>query len=132
LKEERKLRVFENMVLRRIFGPRRDEVMREWRRLHNEELQSVIKFKSCNSLLCTLLVCIRSFLNKVVKYKFSILDTYHPDTSYLGEQRCVDPWLLFEDHRVPPAKMFGEHFINVFIIENMKCLTVKGLNRWTL
>jgi len=35
---ERKLRVFENMVLRRIFGPRRDEVMGEWRRLHNEEL----------------------------------------------------------------------------------------------
>jgi len=38
LREERKLRVFENMVLRRIFGPRRDEVMGEWRRLHNEEL----------------------------------------------------------------------------------------------
>ena len=35
-REERKLRVFENMVLRRIFGPRRDEVMGEWRRLHNE------------------------------------------------------------------------------------------------
>jgi len=31
LREERKLRVFENMVLRRIFGPRRDEAMREWR-----------------------------------------------------------------------------------------------------
>ena len=38
LREERKLRVFENMVLRRIFGPRRDEVRGEWRRLHNEEL----------------------------------------------------------------------------------------------
>jgi len=36
--EERKQRVFENMVLRRIFGPRRDQVMGEWRRLHNEEL----------------------------------------------------------------------------------------------
>ena len=35
LREERKLRVFENMVLRRIFGPRRDEVTGEWRRLHN-------------------------------------------------------------------------------------------------
>jgi len=39
--EERKLRVFENMVLRRIFGPRRDEVMGEWRRLHNEELNDL-------------------------------------------------------------------------------------------
>ena len=35
LQEKRKLRVFENMVLRRIFGPRRDEVTGEWRRLHN-------------------------------------------------------------------------------------------------
>jgi len=38
LQEERKLRVFENMVLRRIFGPRRDEVKGEWRRLQNKEL----------------------------------------------------------------------------------------------
>ena len=41
LREERKLRVFENMVLRRIFGPRRDEVTGEWRRLHNEELNNL-------------------------------------------------------------------------------------------
>jgi len=41
LREERKLRVFENMVLRRIFGPRRDKVMGEWRRLHNEELNDL-------------------------------------------------------------------------------------------
>jgi len=38
LQEERKLRAFENKVLRKIFGPRRDEVTGEWRRLHNEEL----------------------------------------------------------------------------------------------
>ena len=38
LREERKLSVLENMVLRRILGPRRDEVTGEWRRLHNEEL----------------------------------------------------------------------------------------------
>ena len=35
------LRVFENMVLRRIFGPRRDEETGEWRRLHNEELNDL-------------------------------------------------------------------------------------------
>ena len=39
LREERKMRVFENTVLRRIFGPRRDEVTGERRRLHNEELK---------------------------------------------------------------------------------------------
>ena len=38
---ERKLRVFENMLLRRIFGLRRDEVMGEWRRLDNEELNDL-------------------------------------------------------------------------------------------
>jgi hypothetical protein len=38
LREERRLRVFENRVLRRIFGPKRDEVAGEWRKLHNEEL----------------------------------------------------------------------------------------------
>jgi len=41
LLKERKLRVFENMVLRRIFGPRRDEVTGERRRLHNEELNDL-------------------------------------------------------------------------------------------
>jgi len=41
LREERKLRVFENMVLRRIFGPRGDEVTGEWRRLRNEELNDL-------------------------------------------------------------------------------------------
>ena len=41
LREERKLKVFENMVLRSIFGPRRDEVTGEWRRLHNEELNDL-------------------------------------------------------------------------------------------
>jgi hypothetical protein len=37
LREEHRLRVFENKVLRRIFGPMRDEVTGEWRKLHNEE-----------------------------------------------------------------------------------------------
>jgi len=37
LREEHRLRVFENRVLRRIFGPKRDKVTREWRKLHNEE-----------------------------------------------------------------------------------------------
>jgi hypothetical protein len=38
LREEHRLRVFENMVLRRMFGPRRDEIIGEWKELHNEEL----------------------------------------------------------------------------------------------
>ena len=41
LREERRLRVFENRVLRRIFGHKRDEVTGEWRKLHNEEFNDL-------------------------------------------------------------------------------------------
>jgi hypothetical protein len=41
LREEHRLRVFENRVLRRIFGPKRDEVTGDWRKLHNEELHNL-------------------------------------------------------------------------------------------
>ena len=41
LREERRLRVFENRVLRKVFGPKRDEVTGEWRKLHNEELNDL-------------------------------------------------------------------------------------------
>jgi PAS domain-containing protein len=41
LREDRGLRVFENRVLRRIFGPKRDEVTGGWRKLHNEEFHSL-------------------------------------------------------------------------------------------
>ena len=41
LSEERRLRVFENRVLRRVFGLKRDEVTGEWRKLHNEELNDL-------------------------------------------------------------------------------------------
>ena len=41
LREERKVRAFENKVLRRIFGQWRDEVTGKWRRLHNEELNDL-------------------------------------------------------------------------------------------
>jgi hypothetical protein len=44
LREEHRLRVFENRVLRRVFGPQGDEVTGEWRKLHSE---SFIKFAVC-------------------------------------------------------------------------------------
>jgi hypothetical protein len=52
------LRVFENKVLRRIFGPKRDEVMGEWRKIHNEELRnlysspSTIRIMKSRSMWC--------------------------------------------------------------------------------
>ena len=41
LREEHRVRMFQNRVLRRIFGPKMDEVTGEWRKLHNEELKDL-------------------------------------------------------------------------------------------
>jgi hypothetical protein len=48
LRKECRLRVFENWVLRRIFGPKRDEVTGEWRRLHNKELYALYSSPNIN------------------------------------------------------------------------------------
>jgi hypothetical protein len=42
VRENHRFRVFENRVLRRIFGPKREEVVRGRRRLHNEELHNIV------------------------------------------------------------------------------------------
>jgi hypothetical protein len=45
LRDERRLRVFENRMLRRIFGPKMDEVKGEWRKLHNEVLSDLYSYQ---------------------------------------------------------------------------------------
>jgi hypothetical protein len=51
LREEHRLRVFENRVLRRIFGLKRDEVMGGWRKLNNEELHKFYSSSSITSMI---------------------------------------------------------------------------------
>jgi len=51
LKEECRLRVFENRVLRRIFGPKRDVVTGEWRKLHNEELNDLYSSQNISRVI---------------------------------------------------------------------------------
>jgi hypothetical protein len=46
LREKRRLKVFENRMLRKMFGPKRNEVMGDWRRLHNEELHNLYSLPS--------------------------------------------------------------------------------------
>jgi hypothetical protein len=50
LREERRLELFENMALRRIFGPKRDVATQEWRKLHNEVLSNA--YSSPNIMRC--------------------------------------------------------------------------------
>jgi hypothetical protein len=51
LREEHRLRVFENTVLRRILGPKRDEVTGEWGKLHNEELNDLYSSPSISRIM---------------------------------------------------------------------------------
>jgi hypothetical protein len=51
IREERRLRVFENRVLGRIFGPKRDEVTGDWRKLHNEELHGLYSSPSMGRVI---------------------------------------------------------------------------------
>ena len=51
-----------------------------------------------------LLVRIRSYITSVLRNKFLILDTYHPDTLYLREEESEDPWLFFEAKRSQRSK----------------------------
>jgi len=54
-------------------------------------------------------VRISSCAKSVLKYKYLILDTYHPDTLYLRKQGLEDPWLFFEAKRGPRTKQFEKH-----------------------
>jgi hypothetical protein len=65
LREENRLRVFENRVLSRIFGPKREEVAEEWRRLHNEEFHKFYKSRNIVRMIKSLI--------EDIKYVFRIL-----------------------------------------------------------
>jgi hypothetical protein len=70
---------------------------------------SSMQAKSCNALLRMLLVCTRIsiYLKSFLRYKFLILDTYHPDTSYLRELGYADLWLFCEAKRDKRATRCG-------------------------
>jgi hypothetical protein len=80
-----------------------------------------------------LLVCIRSYLILVLRYKYLILDTCHLETLYLRERGCEDPWLFFEAKRGPREKKFGKHGVKgvgIFDHVAIKCFVKKRSHRW--
>jgi len=59
-------------------------------------------------IICAV-VRVDSYPKSVLRYKFWILNTDRPDSLYLSEQGCEDPWLFFETKRGPRAKSSGKH-----------------------
>ena len=82
MREEGKLRVFENMVLRRIFGPRRDEVTGELRRLHTEEL---------NDLYCSPNI-LRVIKSRRMRWAGHVARMGEERVSWWGKRRERDHW----------------------------------------
>jgi len=76
LREERKLRVFGNRVLRKVFGPKRDELTGEWRKLHNEELND----------LCSLANIVRVVKSRRMRWAGHV--------AHMGEDRGVHRMLV--------------------------------------
>ena len=71
----------------------------------------LITVKTRNALLPMLPVCISIALKSVTVHKFLILDPYHPNTLYLREQGCDDPWLFFETKRGAANKSVWETLV---------------------
>jgi hypothetical protein len=80
-KEEHKLKVFENRVLRRIFGPKREEVAGGWRRLHNEKLYNLCAAPNISGV-------IKSRMRWVGETAYRILTGKFEGKRPLGRVRC--------------------------------------------
>jgi len=86
LREERRLRMFENRVLRRIFGPMRGEIIWEWRTLHNKELYDLYSSSNVNW-------DIKSRIMRVVGHVARMADGRGAYTVYGGETSGKDTTL---------------------------------------
>jgi len=89
---ERRLRVFENRVLRKVFGPKRDVLTGEWRKLHNEELNPLNP--ELNPICCLLALLGAHHFLHVSRIRVKLL-TFRLLMSYIYMEH---PFLMFLDH----------------------------------
>jgi len=71
-------------------------------------------------------ICIRGYVKSVLRYKFVILDTYHPDTLYLRQQGCEGPRLFFEATRVPRGKRVGEALLKTLEVTTLQYIVTSS------
>jgi len=89
LREERGLRVFGNRVLRRIFGPKRDEVKGEWRKLHNEEINDLYCSPNIVRVLKSRRMRSAGHVARVGD-RFALGSSpYGPESTYGREKSCI-------------------------------------------
>jgi hypothetical protein len=83
------------------------------------EIIILVKVKSCNASLRMLPIYISIYLKSVLRYKFLILVSHHPDCVYLRELGCEDYWSCFEAKGGPWANNFGNHCCMYLLSHNV-------------
>jgi hypothetical protein len=86
LREERRLRVFENRVLRKIFRPKREEVRGEWKELHNEELNNLY------------------FSPNIIHYQIRKNEMGRGSSAYEGDKSCIQGFVGKPEGKRPFAR----------------------------
>lgn len=81
---------------------------------------SLIKFRTYNTLLCVLLLCIRSYLILILRYTFLILGIYHQNTLYLREKRCEGSVVIFRSPKGFASKKDWKNTLLVLCL-NLNC-----------
>jgi hypothetical protein len=91
LSEEHRLRVFDNRLLRRVFGPKRDEVTVEWRRLHNKELYDLRSLSNIIRVIKSRRMGFAGYVARMVEKRgaYGILIGKHKGMKPLGRQGNV-------------------------------------------
>jgi hypothetical protein len=71
-------------------------------------------------------ICICGYVTSVLRYKFVIFDTCHPDTLHLRQQGCEGPRLFFQAKRVPQGKRVGEALLKTLEVITLQYIVTSS------